>query len=205
MTHKSKRLPSPATERLAHSSVHSFIRSERASWHSCNHWHPNKITSRLWVGFFSGFCFLRPAGLQQQLWESLGKKTPLTGRRRSRGSASEISSLHLRCCFPPYLVLSWREAGGGAVLLFGCLFLFPPLHPPLFYGLYSNSPRVKLFLEPPSVIISFPVSIQSTDRRNFRVDPIKGILRCARASAKLTLVARSWQEADTRRYASAAV
>lgn len=133
---------------------------------------------------------MRPAGLRQQFWERLGEKTPLTGRRRSRGPTNEISSFHRRCCFPPYLVLPWREAGGrGSVVVWvSVLVLF---FSPLFYGLYSNSPRVKLFLEPPSVIISSPVSIQSTDQRNFRVDPIKGILRCARASAKLTLVARS--------------
>lgn len=54
-----------------------------------------------------------------------------------------------------------------------------------------------------SLIISS--RINTGHRCNFRVDPIKEILRSARARGKLTLVARSWQEPDTQLYASVTV
>lgn len=51
----------------------------------------------------------------------------------------------------------------------------------VFYGVYSNAQRVKLFLEPLSLIISS--RINTVYRRNFRVDLIKEILHSARARA----------------------
>lgn len=47
-----------------------------------------------------------------------------------------------------------RGGGGGVVVVVVWVSVFVFFL--LFYGLYSNSPRVKLFLEPPSVIISSP-------------------------------------------------
>lgn len=116
-----------------------------------------KSRQRVFVCLF-GFLFSAPCRPPAAaLGGSLGEKTLLTGRRRSRGPANEISPLHLLLLVSSLSRAATEgrgEAVAAALLLFGCLFLFCFFL--LFYGLYSNSPRVKLFLEPPSVIISSP-------------------------------------------------
>lgn len=99
-----------------------------------------------------GFCFLRPAGLQQQPWEGVWVRKPCW--QAGGGAEAQQMKSHPSIYAAGFLFISschggkGRGGGGGVVVVWVSVFVF--------YGLYSNSPRVKLFLEPPSVIISSP-------------------------------------------------